>query len=306
MDTPAIQPALKKAIPVDIMEIMQSPLTQSGRSGSFLRLVLAESASYGMTPQVIASLDDVAAMLGLYDPLPANQAAHVAGPVVNWRTTHNQPSFERVIEVEHLALKQRCIIAFGGAPAGHMVGTAEIVCAMGNLHTAEEIRPPKPYWELFQIRSAAYRATTGNPAARAATDVLLKLTGDPPAIVLKHKDWPAISHDDVLRPGGRLYPTYQEVATHIRRQAIGHLDGAPENPRVNLRPLAEFFIRRYSELLAEAEGEREEPVIAALKTSLETIRGMFPDLTEQVKAEVGSSRVDLQACKLEYSIVSPK
>ena len=242
---------------MDIMEIMQSPLTQSGRSGSFLRRVVAEAASYGMPPQVIASLDDVAAMLGFYDPLPAGQAAHVAGPIVNWRTAHTQPSFERVIEVEHLALKQRCIIAFGGAPAGHMVGTAEIVCAMGNLHTAQEIRPPEPYWELFQW---------------AATDVLSKLTGDPPAIVLKHKDWPAISDDDVLRPGGRLYPTYQEVATHIRRQAIGHLDGAPENPRVNLRPLAEFFIRRYSELLAEAEAEREEPVIAALKTSLKTIR----------------------------------
>jgi hypothetical protein len=42
-------------------------------------LVLAEAASYGMPPQVIATLDDVAAMLGLYEPLPANQAAHVAG-----------------------------------------------------------------------------------------------------------------------------------------------------------------------------------------------------------------------------------
>ena len=30
-----------------------------------------------------------------------------------------------------------------------------------------------------------------------------------------------------------------------------------------------------------------------------------PSLSQQI-AKVGSSRVDLQACKLEYSIVSPK
>ena len=29
-------------------------------------------------------------------------------------------------------------------------------------------------------------------------------------------------------------------------------------------------------------------------------------LIQQLKVAVGSSRVDLQACKLEYSIVSPK
>src|SRR5437588_7056530 len=112
---------------------------------------------------------------------------------------------ERVIEAEHLALKQRCLIEFGGAPAGHMVGTAEIVCAMGNLHTAEEVRPPKPYWELFQW---------------AATDVMARLTGKPKATVLKDKGWPAIGDDEVLRPGGRLYPAYQATATNVRRTAI--------------------------------------------------------------------------------------
>ena len=31
-----------------------------------------------------------------------------------------------------------------------------------------------------------------------------------------------------------------------------------------------------------------------------------PDLKQGIDVAVGSSRVDLQACKLEYSIVSPK
>ena len=47
---------------------------------------------------------------------------------------------------------------------------------------------------------------------------------------------------------------------------------------------------------------------------LESVRqGKYFELTldgglsrEEAQAEVGSSRVDLQACKLEYSIVSPK
>ena len=42
---------------------------------------------------------------------------------------------------------------------------------------------------------------------------------------------------------------------------------------------------------------------------LDTVpEALFDDLTELAAGicEVGSSRVDLQACKLEYSIVSPK
>src|SRR5207237_350968 len=157
---------------MDVLEIMRSPLTESGRTGPFLRLVLAEAASYGMPPQVVATLDDVAAMLGFYDPLPAGQAAHVAGPLVRWRTDRRQPTIERVTDVEALAFKQRCLIAFGGAASGHMVGTAEIVCAMGNLHTAEEVRPPKLYWELFH---------------RDATHLMSELKRSSPAAVLKDR-----------------------------------------------------------------------------------------------------------------------
>ena len=119
---------------MDVVEIMQSPLTQLGRTGPFLRLVLAEAAVYGMPAQVIATLDDVAAVLGFYDPLPVGQVAHLGGPLVQWRSSVQQPTFERITDVEALALKQRALIAFGGAPIDQMVGTAEIVCAMGNLH----------------------------------------------------------------------------------------------------------------------------------------------------------------------------
>ena len=42
--------------------------------------------TYGMPGSVVVVLDDVAAMLGLYEPLPQAAATHVAGPMVAWRT----------------------------------------------------------------------------------------------------------------------------------------------------------------------------------------------------------------------------
>ena len=55
----------------NIAEMMNNPLMQRAQSttslqGSFLRLVLAEAMNYGLPPQVVATLDDVAAMLGCY------------------------------------------------------------------------------------------------------------------------------------------------------------------------------------------------------------------------------------------------
>jgi hypothetical protein len=157
---------------MNIVEILKSPLAESGRNGPFLRLVLAEAASYGMPPQIVATLDDVAAMLGFYNPLPMGQAAHVAGPIVTWRTDRRQPSIERIADVEALAMKQRFLVAFGGAPPGHTVGTAEIVCAMGNLH--KDLGMPAEYYDVFHW---------------ASTDVLSKLTGQTPEEVLKEKGW---------------------------------------------------------------------------------------------------------------------
>jgi hypothetical protein len=190
---------------VDVVEILRSPLTQSGKTGNFLRLVLAEAANYGMPGKTIAMIDDVAAMLGFYDPVPSGQAAHLAGPLVNWRTHPDQPSFERIHEVEKLAFKQRALIAFGGYPPGQMVGTAEIVIAMGNI--AQGTSPPE-YYEVFTW---------------ASLDTLSIITGHSKEVILldpNKRHWKLITDDDVLKPSGRLYQTYQEVCTNIRREAI--------------------------------------------------------------------------------------
>jgi hypothetical protein len=222
-----------------------------------------------MPPQAVATLDDVAAMLGFYDPLPKGAAAHLAGPLTVWRTDPNQPTIERVAEIEALALKQRCLIAFGGAQPGHMVGTAEIVCAMGNLH--KEFEMPRPYYEVFTW---------------ASVDVLTRLTGEAPSEVRKVRKWPVITDDDVLKPGGRLHPTYQEVATNIRRTAISAMENAPDNPRQYLRPLAEHFIRSHTRVLADARADGEPEIVDRIEHAISTIRAMFPDLTvDQDQAE---------------------
>jgi hypothetical protein len=51
----------------NIAEMISNPLmlrsrTTASLEGSFLRLVLAEAINYGLPPQVVASLDDIAAM----------------------------------------------------------------------------------------------------------------------------------------------------------------------------------------------------------------------------------------------------
>lgn len=246
---------------MDVLEIMRNPLVQEGRSGPFLRLVLAEAVRYGMPPQAIATLDDVAAMLGFYDPLPAGAAAQLAGPLGVWRTHPDQPIIERIAEVEGLAYKQRCLVAFGGARPDHMVGTAEIVCAMGNLHKESGI--PKPYREIFEW---------------ATVDVLSMLTGDTPEEVRKAKKYPYVSDDEVLKPGGRLHSTYQEIATSLRRTVIAAMENAPDNPREYLRPLAAHFVRSHHRHLAEAEGHGDTELVDKIRDTIATIEGMFPDL----------------------------
>ena len=153
---------------MDLVSMINSPLAQAGRAGSFLRLVLAESAAYGMPGSVIVVLDDIAAMLGLYEALPEKAATHVAGPLVNWRTHPQQPSFERIHDVEKLAYKQRALVAFGGGPPGQMVGTAEIVIAMGNL--VQGTSPPD-YYEVFQWASLdVLQEITGHTAEQILAD----------------------------------------------------------------------------------------------------------------------------------------
>jgi hypothetical protein len=242
---------------------MQNPLAQSGRSGNFLRLVLAEAGAYGMPGDVIAMLDDVAAMLGFYKPISQGQAAHLAGPLVNWRTHPNQPTFERIHDVEKLAFSQRALIAFGGGKPGQMVGTAEIVIAMGNL--VQGTNPPE-YYDVFQW---------------ASLDVLKTLTGDSEETILANpgkRHWKKIANDEVLKPSGPLYSTYQTIATSIRREAIAAMDQQANHPRNLLRPIAARFIEAHTQVRREAEAEGLSHVVQQLDEAVVTIRGMFPDL----------------------------
>jgi hypothetical protein len=247
------------------IEIMLSPLAQSGNSGQFLRLVLAEAGSYGMPGDVIATLDDLAAMLGFYKPTPVAQAAYLAGPLINWRTHPSQPSFERIHEIETLAFKQRALIAFGGGKPGQMVGTAEIVIAMQNIVKGTS---PAEYWEIYQW---------------ASVDVLCTLLGQTPEEVLKDpgkRDWKLIPDDEVTEPGGRLYPTYQEISTSIRREAIAAMDKQPNHPRQYLRPIAAHFLRGHAKVLAEARASDDTEFVERLEEIMGTIHGMFPGITE--------------------------
>jgi hypothetical protein len=251
---------------IDILDLMRSPLAQSGRPSSFLRLVLAEAASYGMPTQTVALLDDIAAMLGYYEPLPKGPAAHLAGPLVQWRTDRQQPVIERITEIEALSLKQRALVAFGGAPPDHRVGTAEIVTALSNCH---KDHMPTEYYEVW---------------AWASIDVLQHLSGESPDEIRKAKKWPLIFDNDVLRPGGRLHATYTEIATSIRRVGIDSIKGEDANPRVRLRPLALVLLRSHQKYIQEASREvasREAVLQAeAVESAIGRIRRMFPDITQ--------------------------
>ncbi len=244
---------------VDLLHILQSPLIQKG-PGPFLRLVLAEAGRYGMPQQVIATLDDVAAMIGFYDPLPKGQAAHLGGPVVTWRTDPRQPTMERVHDVERLALKQRALIAFGGAPADHQVGTAEIVVALGNGHKANV---PPEFFDVFTW---------------ASVDVLATLQQRSPQSVREEKKWPEIPDADVLKPGGRLHATYVTIATEIRRQVIASIKDSPDNPREQLLALAVFFLKSHELEQARAIKNGRADTAQEIQQVINNIRTMFPDI----------------------------
>ncbi len=202
-------------------------------------------------------------MLGFYDPLPKGPAAHVAGPLVNWRTHPEQPHLERIHDVEKLAFSQRALIAFGGGRPGHMIGTAEIVIAMGNI--IEGGAPPE-YYEIFQW---------------ASLDVLNIITGDAPKTILadpSKEHWKQISDDDVLRPGGRLHKTYETIATTIRREAIAAMAGKSDNPRELLRPLAVIFLKSHTKTRNRLEAAGKPEIVARLDEACQVIRTMFPGI----------------------------
>jgi hypothetical protein len=251
--------------------MMNSPLlARSDRAGQFLRLCLAEVTQYGVPGSAVVVLDDIAAMLGLYEALPQPAASHVGGPMVAWRTSPKQPSFERIEDVERLAYKQRALIAFGGGPPGQMVGVAEIVCAMGNIIQGTS---PPDYYDIYQW---------------ASLKVIEELSGTKPEEVLNDPskaNWRLIPDADVLEPGGRLYATYQIICTNIRRESIAQSEANPDYPRTLLKPFARLFLEGNAKARREAELSGADPrVFEMIDESTRIILSMFPDLSDVIDA----------------------
>jgi hypothetical protein len=266
----------------DFVSLLQNPLLTSATNsrGPYLRLVLAEAANYGMPPQVVACLDDLASMLGFYDPMPANAAAHLAGPLIQWHTPG--PVLDRIVEVEALAMKQRALIAFGGIAPGHMVGTAELVCAMGNFEKDQlPSQAMQRYFELFQW---------------ASTDVWATLLEKPREVVRREFKYPLIIDEEVLKPGGRLHPTYVELATEIRRSAITALENHPHHPRNYLKPLAQAFLSNHERMLKAACDHNLTSTVRQLQETIDVVRRMYPDLVETTEQPgTGVDQIDKPA-----------
>lgn len=248
-----------KSPPFDLATVVASPLLANGYGG-FLRLVLAEAAGYGMPPEVVATLDDVAAMLGLYEPLPPGQASHLGGPIVQWRYDRKQQIHERIHDAERLALKQRALIAFGAAPADHQIATAEIVCALGN---CDKDNMPPEFYQVF---------------CWASVDVLAHMTQQTPASIRKAKGWPEITDADVVKPGGRLHPTYVKIATDIRRMIIATFKGDAKNPREGLVPLGVFFIKSHEVVMKQAIRDGDDATADQIRHTILMIQSMFPNI----------------------------
>lgn len=92
-----------------------------------------------------------------------------------------------------------------------------------------------------------------------------------------------------------------------RESILGQVQAALGSDLESLRPvLAQYHHADLAEALQTLDPKTFDTVLHLLDE--ETRANVFTriaDLDESL-AEVGSSRVDLQACKLEYSIVSPK
>ena len=164
--------------------------------------------------------------------------------------------------------RPRSLAAFGGGRPGHMIGTAEIVIACGNI--LQGMSPPE-YYEIFQW---------------AGVDVLKILTGDTIETILadpSKKGWKLILDADVLQPGGRLHKTYETIATTIRREAIAAMNASPDNPRELLRPLAVIFLKSHVETRVRLEAAGEAETVARIDETCQVIRTMFPGIDQDLE-----------------------
>ena len=91
--------------------------------------------------------------------------------------------------------------------------------------------------------------------------------------------WKPVADDEVIKPTGRLYPTYQEICTQIRREVIASMEKDPiKHPRRMLRPWAAQFIESHARVREEAVRENVTAVIDAIDQQVTSIRKFFPDL----------------------------
>jgi hypothetical protein len=243
----------------NIAKLLESPLIQTGRSGNFIQLVLAEAAGWGMPAHTIALLADLSSMLGYNEAMPEPAVKHLTGPLSIWRSSPDQPAYDQVDEVLSLAIKQKALIAFGGGKPGQLVGSAEVVVAIGNI--IQGTCPPE-YWDIFTW---------------ASIDTLSILTGNTTEQILaEKKTWKLIDDDEVLKPSGRLYNTYTEIVTTIRRAAIDNVRA--DYSRNYLRPLAARFVESHRVHREEALVDQNFELARRLTEAIDRIEGMFPGL----------------------------
>ena len=101
------------------------------------------------------------------------------------------------------------------------------------------------------------------------------------------------------RPRPRVAPSDAEIEARIAEAyERGCRDGA-----------AAACAQEAENIEREVAGERERATLAQLDFQINEYAQVAETISaglQEIEQRVGSSRVDLQACKLEYSIVSPK
>lgn len=154
-----------------------------------------------------------------------------------------------------MAVAQKVQIAFGQAEPGHLVGTAELVVAMGN---APEGSIPPDYEALFRW---------------AAIKTLCAMNRDQtPEDLAKERGWKLAPDDHVLKAGGPLHEAYVTTARTLRRTAIAATRSDPEtDPRRITAKICHMIagsaLRGADELAKDPDAARREIAVDARRSS---------------------------------------